>query len=126
MASKSSALRDRPPADNGRRSNRGAEDAQRDPRPSRLRLRFGAPPPAAAQRSRLDAPQKSGATVTFHSFAPLRQTAATSVAVQNGTTITAVTPAGTAGRADVVVTVNGQSGSLMASPQDRGFDYTSP
>ena len=64
--------------------------------------------------------------MTFNSFAPLRQTEATSVAVHNGTTITAVTPAGTAGRADVVVTVNGQSGSLMASPQDRGFDYTSP
>ena len=54
----------------------------------------------------------AGATVTFGS------TAATNVAVVNGTTITAATPAGTAGTVTVTVTVSGQSGSLVG-----GFTY---
>ena len=48
----------------------------------------------------------AGATVKFGG------TAATSVVVVNGTTITATTPANTAGAVSVTVTVNGQSGSL--------------
>ena len=54
----------------------------------------------------------AGATVTFGS------TAATNVVVVNGTTITATTPAGSAGAVTVTVTVNGQSGSLA-----NGFTY---
>ena len=54
----------------------------------------------------------SGATVTFGS------TAATNVTVVSSTTITATTPAGTAGAVTVTVTVNGQSGSLA-----NGFTY---
>ncbi len=54
----------------------------------------------------------TGATVTFGS------TAATSVTVVNSTTITATTPAGSAGAVTVTVTVNGQSGSLPS-----GFTY---
>ena len=46
------------------------------------------------------------ATVTFGG------TAATNVVVASSTTITATTPAGTAGAATVMVTVSGQSGSL--------------
>ena len=55
----------------------------------------------------------SGATVTFGS------TAATNVVVVSSTTITATTPAGSAGAVTVTVTVNGQSGSLT-----NGFTYT--
>ena len=54
----------------------------------------------------------SGATVTFGG------TAASNVVVVNGTTITATTPAGSAGAVTVTVTVNGQSGSLI-----NGFTY---
>ena len=54
----------------------------------------------------------AGATVTFGSAA------ATGVTVVNGTTITATTPAHAAGAVTVVVTVNGQSGSLAT-----GFTY---
>ena len=45
--------------------------------------------------------------------------AATGVTVVNSTTITATTPAGSAGAVTVTVTVNGQSGSLVS-----GFTYT--
>ncbi len=55
----------------------------------------------------------AGATVMFGS------TAASSVVVVNATTITATTPAGTAGAVMVTVTVNGQSGSLA-----NGFTYS--
>ncbi len=48
----------------------------------------------------------AGATVTFGGAA------ATNVVVVNSTTITATTPAGSAGAVTVTVTVNGQSGSL--------------
>ena len=48
----------------------------------------------------------AGATVTFGG------TAATNVVAVNSTTITATTPAGSAGAVTVTVTVNGQSGSL--------------
>ncbi len=51
----------------------------------------------------------TGATVTFGS------TAATNVVVVNGTTITATTPAGSAGAVTVTVTANGQSGSLASA-----------
>ena len=51
----------------------------------------------------------SGATVTFGS------TAATNVVVVSSTTITATTPAGTAGAVTVTVTVSGQSGSLVSA-----------
>ena len=54
----------------------------------------------------------AGATVTFGG------TAATNVVVVNGTTITATTPAHTAGAVTVTVTVNSQSGSLT-----NGFTY---
>ncbi len=54
----------------------------------------------------------TGATVTFGG------TAATNVLVTNSTTITATTPAGTAGAVTVTVTVSGQSGSLT-----NGFTY---
>jgi hypothetical protein len=54
----------------------------------------------------------SGATVTCGS------TAATNVVVVSGTTITATTPAGSAGSVTVTVTVNGQSGNLA-----NGFTY---
>jgi len=54
----------------------------------------------------------AGATVT------LGGTAATNVVVVNGTTITATTPAGSAGAVTVTVTVGGQSGSLT-----NGFTY---
>ena len=54
----------------------------------------------------------SPATVTFGG------TAATNVVVVNGTSITATTPAGTAGPATVMVTVGGVSGSLAS-----GFTY---
>ena len=55
----------------------------------------------------------TGATVTFGS------TAATNVVVVNSTTITATTPAGSAGAVTVTVTnVSGQSGSLA-----NGFTY---
>ena len=54
----------------------------------------------------------AGATVTFGG------TAATNVSVVNSTTITATTPAGSAGAVTVTVTVNGQSGSLA-----NGFTY---
>jgi IPT/TIG domain len=57
----------------------------------------------------------TGATVTFGG------TAATNVVVVNGTTITATTPAGSAGAVTVTVTVNGQSGSLT-----NGFSYVVP
>ncbi len=57
----------------------------------------------------------TGATVTFGG------TAATNVAVVNSTTITATTPAGSAGAVTVTVTVGGQSGSLAS-----GFSYTLP
>jgi len=57
----------------------------------------------------------SGATVNFGS------NAATNVSVVNGTTITATTPAGSAGAANVTVTVAGQSGSLAS-----GFTYVAP
>src|SRR5580704_6894048 len=57
----------------------------------------------------------TGATVKFGA------TAATSVVVVNGTTITATTPAGSAGAVTVTVTVNGQSGSLT-----NGFTYGVP
>ena len=55
----------------------------------------------------------AGATVTFGSAA------ATNVNVVNSTTITATTPAGSAGAVTVTVAVNGQSGSLV-----NGFTYT--
>jgi IPT/TIG domain/Chitobiase/beta-hexosaminidase C-terminal domain/Fibronectin type III domain len=55
----------------------------------------------------------AGATVTFGTAA------ATNVVVVNSTTITATTPAGSAGVVTVKVTVNGQSGSLA-----NGFTYT--
>jgi hypothetical protein len=55
----------------------------------------------------------TGATVKFGA------TAATNVAVVNGTTITATTPSGSAGAVTVTVTVNGQSGSLA-----NGFTYS--
>ena len=55
----------------------------------------------------------AGATVTFGGAA------ATNVVVVNSTTITATTPAGTAGAVTVTVTVNGQSGNLV-----NGFTYT--
>ena len=48
-------------------------------------------------------------------------TAATNVVVVNSTTITATTPAGSAGAVTVTVTVNGQSGSLT-----NGFTYLAP
>ena len=51
----------------------------------------------------------AGATVTFGSAA------ATNVAVVNSTTITATTPAGSAGAVTVTVTANGQSGSLASA-----------
>ncbi|HKR28549.1 MAG TPA: IPT/TIG domain-containing protein, partial [Acidobacteriaceae bacterium] len=54
----------------------------------------------------------TGATVTFGSAA------ATGVTVVNSTTITATTPAGTAGAVSVTVTQSGQSGSLA-----NGFTY---
>ena len=54
----------------------------------------------------------AGATVTFGG------TAATNVVVVNSTTITATTPAGSAGAVTVTVTVNGQSGSLT-----NGYSY---
>jgi hypothetical protein len=54
----------------------------------------------------------TGATVTFGGAA------ATNVVVVNSTTITATTPAGTAGAVTVTVTVSGQSGSLT-----NGFTY---
>ena len=57
----------------------------------------------------------AGATVTFGA------TAATNVVVVNSTTITATTPAGSAGAVTVTVTVNGQSGSLT-----NGFTYVVP
>ena len=57
----------------------------------------------------------AGATVTFGG------TAATNVVVVNSTTITATTPAGSAGAVTVTVTVNGQSGSLTS-----GFTYVAP
>ncbi len=57
----------------------------------------------------------AGATVTFGS------TAATNVVVVSSTTITATTPAGTAGAVTVTVTVSGQSGSLT-----NGFTYVVP
>ena len=57
----------------------------------------------------------SGATVKFGSAA------ATNVVVTNSTTITATTPAGSAGSVTVTVTVNGQSGSLT-----NGFTYVVP
>ena len=55
----------------------------------------------------------AGATVTFGSAA------ATNVVVVNSSTITATTPAGSAGAATLTVTVSGQSGSLAS-----GFTYT--
>ena len=57
----------------------------------------------------------SGATVTFGSAA------ATNVVVVSSTSITATTPAGSAGAVTVTVTVNGQSGSLAG-----GFTYGQP
>jgi len=54
----------------------------------------------------------AGATVTFGG------TAATSVVVVSGTSITAITPPGTAGAVTVTVTVNGQNGNLT-----NGFTY---
>jgi hypothetical protein len=54
----------------------------------------------------------SGATVTFGG------TAATGVTVVNSTTITATTPAGSAGAVTVTVTVSGQNGSLSG-----GYTY---
>jgi len=54
----------------------------------------------------------AGVTVTFGG------TSATNVAVVNGTTITATTPAGAAGAVTVTVTVSGQSGTLVS-----GFSY---
>ena len=57
----------------------------------------------------------AGATVTFG------RTAATNVVVVSGTTITATTPAGSAGPVTVTVTVSGQSGSLA-----NGFSYVLP
>ena len=57
----------------------------------------------------------SGATVTFGG------TAATHVVVTNSTTITATTPAKSAGAVTVTVTVSRQSGSLA-----NGFTYTTP
>jgi len=54
----------------------------------------------------------TGASVTFGSAA------ATSISVVNNTTISATTPAGTAGVVSVTVTVNGQNGSLA-----NGFTY---
>ena len=54
----------------------------------------------------------AGATVKFGT------TAATNVVMVNGTTITATTPAGSAGTVTVTVTVGAQSGSLTA-----GFSY---
>jgi IPT/TIG domain/Fibronectin type III domain/Abnormal spindle-like microcephaly-assoc'd, ASPM-SPD-2-Hydin len=55
----------------------------------------------------------AGATVTFGTAS------ATNVVVVDSTTITATTPAGSAGAVTVTVTVNGQSGSLA-----NGFTYT--
>jgi rhamnogalacturonyl hydrolase YesR len=57
----------------------------------------------------------SGAAVTFGG------TAATHVVVTNSTTITATTPAKSAGAVTVTVTVSSQSGSLA-----NGFTYTAP
>ena len=57
----------------------------------------------------------AGATVTFGAAA------ATNVVVVNSTTITATTPAGSAGAVTVTVTANGQSGSLT-----NGFTYVVP
>ena len=57
----------------------------------------------------------AGATVTFGS------TAATNVVVVSSTSITATTPAGTAGAVTVTVTVSGQSGSLASA-----FTYVAP
>src|ERR1039458_1406067 len=57
----------------------------------------------------------TGATATFGG------TAATNVVVVNSTTITATTPAGSAGAVTVTVTVSGQSGSLA-----NGFSYILP
>jgi hypothetical protein len=54
----------------------------------------------------------AGATVTFGG------TAATNVVVVNSTTLTATTPAGSAGAVTVTVTVSGQSGSLAS-----GYTY---
>ena len=57
----------------------------------------------------------AGATATFGG------TAATNVVVVNSTTITATTPAGSAGAVTVMVTVNGQNGNLT-----NGFTYLAP
>jgi hypothetical protein len=57
----------------------------------------------------------AGATVTFGAAA------ATNVVVVNATTITATTPAGSAGAVAVTVTANGRSGSLT-----NGFTYVVP
>ena len=57
----------------------------------------------------------SGATVTFGA------TGATNVVVVNATQITATTPAHAAGAVTVIVTVNGQPGSLAS-----GFTYNAP
>ncbi|MGD0048969.1 MAG: IPT/TIG domain-containing protein [Bryobacteraceae bacterium] len=57
----------------------------------------------------------AGAAVKFGA------TAAANIVVVSGTTITATTPAGSAGAVTVTVTVNGQSGSLA-----NGFSYTLP
>ena len=57
----------------------------------------------------------SGATVTFGA------TAATNVVVVSATQITATTPAHAAGAVTVIVTVNGQPGSLAS-----GFTYNAP
>jgi len=60
----------------------------------------------------------SGANFAAGAFVSVGGTPATSVTLQGPTTLTAVTPAHVAGAADVVVTVNGQRGSLRG-----GFTY---
>jgi Metallo-peptidase family M12/IPT/TIG domain/FG-GAP-like repeat len=62
----------------------------------------------------------TGTGFTAPATVKIRGVAATSVVVVNGTTITAVTPAGTAGTADVWVIVTGSQGATLAG----GFTYS--
>ncbi|MFI5092241.1 MAG: IPT/TIG domain-containing protein, partial [Candidatus Acidiferrales bacterium] len=89
---------------------------------------FGLKLPAVTSVAPSDGPPAGGTavTITGTNFAPgatvtFGSNAATNVAVVNGTTITATTPAGSVGAVTVTVTVNGQSGSLAS-----GFTYDVP
>lgn len=83
-------------------------------------------PPTVSAVSPDDGPAAGGTaiTITGQGFSPdatvtVGGTAATAVTVRNGTTITATTPAGTAGAKNVVVTTSGGAGTKTA-----GFTYT--